>query len=285
MSNQRNSRQHLDDPTGVRKPTANRFSQCRIVAVRAVTSVRLGVPGLLTIAALLAPSIGLCNDSRSTQQDAAQAEAFLSCDRQAERENAEASKLTPVAPTSVLNPILLLNDMHQRKLEQDRQPRLLEQIELKRQQCRQNVLVAAARKAQEVIDRKSDAARGYKAISFETFALDAKSLAATQARVSMRGSYLPDGNLEWLFPSQLDAIQARSNPGQARNAIKVPLVTDDAARDFRRVLLQCKATPGADQVGCPAIVTGRVDLCSIRGPLGTDSDVPCVVVENGRQMR
>ena len=242
--------------------------------------------GLVAWAAIvLGASGGWCGDERTAQGDAAQGADLLNCDRQAEKETAEASRLTPVAPTSFLNPILLLNDLHQRKQEEENQPLLFQQIEQKRQQCRRNVVAAATRRAQEVIDQKSDAAKGYKQISFETFALDGKSLAATQARVSMKGSYLPDGNFEWLFPGQVEALHARSNPGQGRNIPKIPLVTEDASRDFRKTLLKCKTTPGADQMGCLTVITGHVSQCTVTGPLASGTSLPCIVVENGRAVR
>jgi hypothetical protein len=184
-----------------------------------------------------------------------------------------------------LNPILLLNDLDRRKQREANQPRVLEHIELKRQQCRRDVVAAAARRAQEVMDQKSDLARGYKPISFETFALDAKSLAAVQARITMKGAYLPDGNFEWLFPSQLEAMQVRTGLAEARNISKIPLLTENATREFRQILLRCKSTPGSGELGCPTVITGHVSLCSITGPLGSNQNLPCIVVENGRAMR
>jgi hypothetical protein len=237
---------------------------------------------LLAPAVVLGSSAAWCGNSGPVpQQDPATAEGLLNCDRQAEREAAQASTLTPVAPTSFLNPILLLNDMNRRKQEEANQPQLLNQIELKRQQCRANVVAATARRSQEVVDQRADAARGYKLISFETFALDAKSMAAAQAKVFMRGSYVPDGNMEWLFPGQVEAIQARNSP-LGSNIARIPLLTEDASRDYRKALLRCKSTPGADQMGCLTTVTGHVSVCSMTSGLGVSREVPCIVVENGR---
>jgi hypothetical protein len=214
-----------------------------------------------------------------------QAEDLINCDRQAEKQTAEASRLTPIAPISLLSPILLLNDLDRRKKQEENQPQILQQIELERQQCRKNVVAAAARRAQESMDQKSDSARGYKLTSFEAFALDAKSLAAAQAQISMRGAYLPDGNFEWLFPSQIEAMQARTGLAEARNISRIPLITENATREFRRVLLRCKSTPGSGELGCPAVITGHVSLCSITGPLGSNQNLPCIVVDNGRAVR
>jgi hypothetical protein len=240
---------------------------------------------LLVSVAIFTPAAGRCDDGRSTQHDAAMTAAFADCDRQAEQETAQVSTLTPIAPTSVLSPILLLNDLNRRKQEEANQPRLLEQIELKRQQCRRNVVAAATQRAQELMAQKSDDARGYKRISFETFALDAKTLAASQGRISMKGAYLPDGNSEWFFSSQTEAIQATNSPEAARNIARIPLLTEDADRGFRQVLLRCKSTPGSDHLGCPTVVTGHVSLCTITSPLGNSGNLPCFVVENGRALR
>jgi hypothetical protein len=232
------------------------------------------------LSTILVPSAGWSSEE-AVHQDPAVTAAFLSCDSQAERKATQATRLTPVDPISVLSPILLLDGLNRQNQEKANQPQLLNQIELERQQCRQNVVAMAARRAQEIIDQRSDTARGYKPISFESFALDSKSLAAGQARVSMVGAYLPDGNFEWLFTSQREAMQATMSPEVARNISKVPLFNDDASRDFRKILLKCKSTPGSDRTGCLTIVTGHVSLCSITGP-GGGRDLPCLVVENGR---
>jgi hypothetical protein len=239
---------------------------------------------LLTYAALFKPSAGWCGD-RPVQQDPAIAAGLASCDDRAEQDSARVGTLTPVAPTSVLNPILLLNDLNRRKQEEANQPQLLNQIESERQRCRQNVVAEAARRAQQTIDQRADNARGYMSIAFETFALDGKNLAAAEARIAVKGAYVPDGNLEWLYANQGEAVQASMNPVQARNISKIPLLTEDASREFRQFLLKCKSIPGADRTGCPTAVTGHVSLCSMTGPFGGNRTLPCVIVENGRPVR
>jgi hypothetical protein len=190
--------------------------------------------------------------------------------------------LTPIEPTSALSPILLLGQLNQRKQQEANQPLLLEQVERQRQQCRKNVIAAATRRTQELMDQKADDARGYKKISFETFALDAKALAASESRISIAGAYVPDGNFEWLFVDQAAAIQANAG---APNITRIPLLTEDATREFRQALLRCKSTPGSDQVGCSTVVSGHVSLCSLTGPLGGGRSLPCIIVENGREVR
>jgi hypothetical protein len=245
-----------------------------------IDRIRLTLACLLAFATIFAPSAAWC-DGGGIQQDAGQGAGLINCDRQADRQSAEASNLTPIAPTSILNPILLLNDLNRRKQQEANQPRLLYKIELERQQCRKDVMAAAASRAQELIDQKSDTARGYRPITFEAFALDGKILADGRAKISIKGAYLPDGILEWLFATQVDAIQAKTT-ADGRNISRIPLLTENATRDFRQLLLRCRSTPGSDQMGCPTVITGHVSICSITGALGSNRNVPCIIVENGR---
>ena len=233
---------------------------------------------------LFKASSALCGD-RAAQKDPELAAGLANCDARAEQDSARVRTPTPINPTSALNPILLLNDVNRRKQDEANQPQLLNQIELERQRCRQTVTADAARRAQEAIDEKADIAAGYMAIEFEVFVLDAKSLVASEARIAVIGSYVADGNREWLFPNQGAALQASTSPGQARNSPKIPLLTEDASRDFRKFLLKCKSTPGADRMGCPVAITGYVSQCSMTGPFGSSRALPCLIVDNGRPIR
>ena len=243
---------------------------------------KAALTGLLAGSAVLAPSVGWSDNSKSTQQDAVLTGQFLACDAQAEQQAAQVSTLTPISPASVLAPFVLLGQLKQRQQQEANQPLLLEQIEQQRQQCRKNVVAAATRRAQEVLDQNADEAKGYKRISIEAFMLDAKSLAASQARVSLVGAYVPDGNFEWFFARQTDVLQATAG---AANIPKIPLLTEDAKREFRQFLLRCKSSPGASEMGCLTVITGHVSLCSLSGPLGNGRGIPCVTVENGREVR
>jgi hypothetical protein len=239
----------------------------------------LGTLAILLIYTSISASLAWADDRGTPPQDAALAADITNCDRQADKQSAEASKLTPIAPTSILNPILLLNDLNRRQQQEANQPRLLDKIELERQQCRRNAMAAAAGRAQEQMDQKSDFARGYKPITFEAFALDGKMLAAVQAKITIKGAYFSGGNLEWLFANQLEAFQANRD---GLNVSRIPLLTEDATREFRKALLQCKSTPGSDQMGCPTVIVGHVSICSISGALGGSRNLPCIIVENGR---
>jgi hypothetical protein len=204
------------------------------------------------------------------------------CDRLAQQQSDAAMTLTPVAPVSVLSPILLLNDLNRRKQEEANQPQALQNIETQRLQCRQNAQLSSAQRAQERDNERQDESQGYKRISVEAFELDARTLAANQNRVSLKGAYLSDGNVAWLLPGQLDVIRVLHEPGAARTVSKVPLLTDDAGRDLRQQLLQCRANPNAQ---CSVVVRGHVTTCQSTTSLGAQLEMPCVAVETGRMVR
>ena len=136
------------------------------------------------------PSQGSTVAHRSTlsSEDKMLASDLQSCDRLAQQQAEAAKTLTPVAPVSVLSPILLLNDLNRRKQEEENQPVALENIERQRLQCRQNAQLVSAQRAQERDNELQDESQGYKRISVETFELDAKSLATNQSKISPEGS-------------------------------------------------------------------------------------------------
>jgi hypothetical protein len=204
------------------------------------------------------------------------------CDLAAQQQSDAAKTLTPVAPVSVLSPILLLNDLNRRKQEEANQPQALQNIETQRLQCRQNAQLVSAQRAQERDNERQDESQGYKRISVEAFELDARTLAANQGRVSLKGAYLSDGNVAWLLPAQIDVIRVLHDPAVARTISKVPLLTDDAGRDLRQQLLRCRANPMAQ---CSIVVRGHVSMCQSTTSLGAQLEMPCVAVETGRLVR
>jgi hypothetical protein len=240
---------------------------------------------LVTCAVLWSASTAQSQNGGPAQQDPRVAAEQRNCDVVAEQSRAQVGNLTPINPVSALNPILLLNDINRRKQEEARQPQLLEQIEQQRQFCYRDAETRAALRAQETIDQKRDNASGYKLISFETFALDAKIMASSQAKVSLRGSYVPDGNMDWFFANRTDVIMATTNGYNSSNIARIPLLTEDATREFRQFLLRCKSNASSSQLGCPAVINGHVTKCSLTGPLGANRSLPCIVVENGRELR
>jgi len=90
-----------------------------------------------------------------------------------------------------------------------------------------------------------------------------------------------------LFVWSRQGGSARSSGATDRRFARseLPLLTEDATREFRQILLRCKARPGSNQIGCPAVITGHASQCSLTGPLGSTRSLPCIVVENGRELR
>jgi|GEM_PF-5500637 len=137
-------------------------------------------------------------------------------------------------------------------------------------------------RVQETRNQERDRASGYQLISVETFMLDGKELSGRSAKVSLRGFYLPAGNIDLLFADQKSVIMVTTYPDIGGNVPRVPLLTDDASRDLRQYLLRCKADPGAAQIGCPITIIGNVTMCEASGPLGAHRELPCVAVVDGR---
>jgi len=181
-----------------------------------------------------------------------------------------------------LNLILLMAELNaRRKLEEER-PLRLAAIEQQRQECRRNAEAAAAQRAQEARIQNRDRERGYRRISLETFVLDGKDLSARAAKVSLRGSYLQHGNIEYLFADQVAVIKVTRYPQIGRNEPRAALLTGNAPRESRQYLLRCRTHPGAAQVGCAVTVLGRITMCELSGPLEEKRPLPCVAVEEAR---
>lgn len=134
---------------------------------------------------------------------------------------------------------------------------------------------------QRVIDEKNaELARGFSSITVRNFILDGKALAAQGAKVALTGAYMPVGNLEFLFETNIDAIQFAN--GHNQNSPTVYLITEDASRDFRSQLLACRSNPATVSVGCNVHVLGNATMCALSGPFGISSNVPCVSVDEGK---
>ena len=118
--------------------------------------------------------------------------------------------------------------------------------------------------------------RGYQRISIETFLLDGGDLAAEAAKVSISGAYIREGNLSVLVYADMRAAIMAARP-------KVLLLTDNASREFRQVLLTCQSTPTSAQIGCPVTILGRATKCQLSNAFGTTRDEPCIAVEKGWQ--
>ena len=121
---------------------------------------------------------------------------------------------------------------------------------------------------------------GYQRISVETFLLDGGDLAAKAAKVSISGVYVREGNLSVLYADRDSAMMAARGRTQQP---KVPLLTDNASREFRQVLLMCQSNPANAQGGCPITILGRAEKCQLSNAFGATRDESCIAVEKGWQ--
>jgi hypothetical protein len=149
------------------------------------------------------------------------------------------------------------------------------EIKIKQQKDEQE---EEARRQQQLEDQAR--AGGYQKTSVETFVLDGRDLAARGSKVSLAGNYLREGNLEVLY-ADTRAVLMRTHGVPQPN---VPLLTDDASREFRQHLLRCQSNPGSAQMGCPVTVLGRATMCTLSNAFGGMRESPCVAVDEG-QMR
>jgi hypothetical protein len=120
------------------------------------------------------------------------------------------------------------------------------------------------------------AARGYRTISFQDFELDGKRMANDQQKILIHGFYTKMSELELLFPDQAARIMASINYSTDGT---IGLLTEDASRNLRRYLLQCRnhQVPG---MSCSVTLLGRVSICT-RSSLAGSVNRPCLIVEDG----
>lgn len=148
-----------------------------------------------------------------------------------------------------------------------------------RQSAEQQRLAAAAVQQRADAQQRADVAMGYSRITVREFILDGQELAGRTGKVSLVGVYLPAGNLDLLFSTNVDAIQFANGPVQ--HIPVVHLLTTNASRTFRSQLLTCRSNPSAEYIGCPVRVLGTATMCVLTAPLGGRREVPCVSVEEG----
>jgi hypothetical protein len=117
--------------------------------------------------------------------------------------------------------------------------------------------------------------RGYKAISFQDFKLDAKTLAVRSEKIALIGLYARLHEVDQIFPSLLAFRFAVERPNIDSG---IGLLADGATRDVRKYLLECQGNPVTASVGCPIMVLGHVENCANITLFGAQK-TPCVVVE------
>jgi hypothetical protein len=140
---------------------------------------------------------------------------------------------------------------------------------------------AAAQRAQETRRQEQEIKEGYQRISVEAFLLDGKDLATKSAKISLSGAYLGDDNISFLFSNARSVILATKYPNLGDQP-KVPLLTENATREFRKRLLECRSNPASAQVGCLITVIGRATMCRLQSGFGAEREIPCANVQDGR---
>jgi hypothetical protein len=121
----------------------------------------------------------------------------------------------------------------------------------------------------------------YRSVSVRDFAVDGPKLAAENAKVSLAGAYILQGNRGMLYADVQAIIMTKYHPG-AGTQPNVPLLTDHASRQFQRRLLSCQTDLSAAQVGCTVRIRGRATMCPPTTASGAAREVPCVNVEDGK---
>ena len=155
-------------------------------------------------------------------------------------------------------------------------------LEAEQEAVRQEKLEAeleAERQAEER-RRQSDAQdirRGFTPITPRDFQLDARKLGVAAAYISINGFIVRDGRLSVIFASQNDAVlMIHSNLEMPY----VPILIDDAERQFRSELMSCQNGRGS-YMGCAAKVIGRVGQCELTNGFGAKRQEFCLIVADG----
>lgn len=146
-----------------------------------------------------------------------------------------------------------------------------------------NALQKAASERQEVEYRDAvhalvtrAASQGYVNTRFDDLILDAKQLSGIGAKVLVYGSYFKFGYSEVLMKPQF--IQANHD---FASLPKIGLLTEEASRKSRQMLLSCQQTESWDTyVGCRVALLGRVTFCTMLSLEGSEK-IPCLRVDDG----
>lgn len=160
----------------------------------------------------------------------------------------------------------------------------VQRLQAKLQQQKQDQEAAqAAREAEResAYAKRKEAlnATGYQLLSINDFLLDGRELASRQAKVALQGTYAREGNIDVLYASVQD--MAMSQHGGSNTQPRVPILTDDASRPLRQIMLQCQSTGAYFQkLGCAFAVKGRATTCSVSNAFGVTRQEPCVAAED-----
>ncbi len=112
----------------------------------------------------------------------------------------------------------------------------------------------------------------------QDFATVGSTLAAGNAKVTLSGAYILQGERGMLYADIPAIIKTKYGPHTVTQP-SVPLLIDVASSKFRRRILSCQTDPSASQVGCNITLRGHVTLCT---PTPGGSEAPCANVEDGK---
>ena len=149
-------------------------------------------------------------------------------------------------------------------------------VENKRQNCHQE---AAQRQVANERNRRvaeqqrqieeRDSKLGFKQVSFQEFQLDARTMMGE--KLSITGVFRRAGYVDVLYADMMGAYDRG-------NAVAIPLLTENAARDFRQRLLTCRS----EYQNCQVTVLGRVTRCTMTTMLGVTREEYCIEAIDGR---
>ena len=228
-----------------------------------LAEVLYGLAGRALLLASTASLLGACASTAPYEQSSDL------CDVQARSEVSKSQKgwlgliWTPLQP---MMPILMASDMISKS----------NTIENKRQNCHQQAIDSrianeqnrrVAEQERQIADQ--DSQRGFKQVSFEAFQLDAQTMIGE--KLSITGILRRSGYIDVLYANVVDAY----NQG---TAFAVPLLTENATRDFRQRLLACRS----EYSNCQVTILGRVTNCTVTNMLGVHRDDYCIEAIDGR---
>jgi hypothetical protein len=121
----------------------------------------------------------------------------------------------------------------------------------------------------------------YQTVSVNDFAAEGAGLAARNAKVSLTGSYILQGNRGTLYTDMSAIVRTKYHP-EAGTQPNVLLLTDAASGQLRQRLLSCQTDPSAAQVGCTIKIRGQARMCPLADASGATHETPCVSVEDGK---
>jgi hypothetical protein len=123
---------------------------------------------------------------------------------------------------------------------------------------------------------QAERSQGYVRISFETFQLDGRELASSNAKISISGIYMKLGEVEILLASEGQAILAHQTHNIDQS---IGLITENANRGTRKYFLECQ---NANVMrACPFVAVGHAGQCTKTNLLGS-KEIPCLILEGGR---